>query len=141
LRPNLSRVQGLTARLKARAQISGNSCLVRLPGLQPAYVKKLDQARSDSSSAQEWISNSERCFCYNGRCESAENRTRSRKLCFGFYLVYDILDLLPSRRPDRSRVHSHVAELICPNRDKNYYIASPDRSYRLVESIDKFRFI
>jgi hypothetical protein len=34
LRPNLSRVQGLTARLGARAQVSGNSCLVRLSGLQ-----------------------------------------------------------------------------------------------------------
>jgi hypothetical protein len=30
LRPNLSHVQGLTVRLKARAQVSGNSCLVRL---------------------------------------------------------------------------------------------------------------
>jgi hypothetical protein len=104
----------------------------------PANVKKLDQARSDSTSAQQWISNNERRFRYDGRCE---NRARSRRLCFGFHLARDMLDPLPSRRPDRSRVHGRVAELVRPNRDENYHIASPDDSYRLVKSMDKFRFM
>jgi hypothetical protein len=105
-----------------------------------ADVKKLDQARS-GLSAQDWISSNERRFRYDGGGESAKDRAKSIRLCFGFHLARNMLDPSPSRRPDRSRVHDRVAELVRPDlveNLENYCIASPkDDGYGLV----KFRFM